>query len=101
MANASIDMFENTSDPKYLLFAINLANYLITHFWDESSNGFFFTSDNHEKLIMRPKNNYDLSMPSGNSVSAYVLLRLHYITQNKQFLEITKKIIESEATSCS
>ncbi len=40
-------------------------------------------------------------MPSGNSVSAYVLLRLHYITQNKQFLEITKKIIESEAISAA
>jgi len=101
MANASIDMFENTSDPKYLLFAINLANYLITHFWDDSSNGFFFTADNHEKLIMRPKNNYDLSMPSGNSVAANVLLRLHHITQNKQFLEITKKIIESQATSAA
>ena len=101
MANASIDMFENTSDPKYLLFAINLANYLMTHFWDDSSNGFFFTADNHEKLIMRPKNNYDLSMPSGNSVAANVLLRLHHITQNKQFLEITKKIIESQATSAA
>jgi len=101
MANASIDMFENTSDPKYLLFATNLANHLITHFWDASSNGFFFTSDNHEKLIMRPKNNYDLSMPSGNSVAAYVLLRLHYITQDKHFLEITKKIIESEAVAAA
>ena len=97
MANASIDMFENTSDSKYLLFATNLINYLITHFWDDSSNGFFFTADNHEKLIIRPKNNYDLSMPSGNSVVAYVLLRLYHITQNKQFLEITKKIIESQA----
>ena len=101
MANASIDMFENTSQPKYLLFATNLANYLITHFWDDSSNGFFFTSDNHEKLIMRPKNNYDLSMPSGNSVAAYVLLKLYHITQNKQFLEIAKKIIESQAISAA
>ena len=40
-------------------------------------------------------------MPSGNSVAAYVLLRLHYITQNKQFLEITKKIIESEAVAAA
>jgi len=97
MANASVDMFENTSQPKYLSFATNLANYLITHFWDDSTNGFFFTSDDHEKLIMRPKNNYDLSMPSGNSVAAYVLLKLYHITQNKQFLEIAKKIIESQA----
>ena len=101
MANASIDMFENTSQPKYLLFATNLANYLITHFWDDSSNGFFFTSDNHEKLIIRPKNNYDLSMPSGNSVAAYVLLKLYHITQNKQFFEIAKKIIESQAMSAA
>jgi uncharacterized protein YyaL (SSP411 family) len=101
MANASIDMFENTSDSRYLTFATNLANYLIAHFWDNSTNGFFFTSDNHEKLIMRPKNNYDLSMPSGNSVAAYMLLKLHHLTQNKQFLEITKKIIESQATSAA
>jgi len=101
MANASVDMFENTSRPKYLSFATNLANYLITHFWDDSTNGFFFTSDDHEKLIMRPKNNYDLSMPSGNSVAAYVLLKLYHITQNKQFLEIAKKIIESQAISAA
>jgi len=40
-------------------------------------------------------------MPSGNSVAAYVLLRLHYITQDKHFLEITKKIIESEAVAAA
>jgi len=101
MAKASIDMFENTSDPKYLLFATNLSNYLITHFWDDSINGFFFTADNHEKLIIRPKNNYDLSMPSGNSVAAHVLLILYHITQNKEFLEIAKKIIESQAISAA
>jgi hypothetical protein len=101
MANASIDMFENTSDPKYLLLAINLANYLLTHFWDDPSNGFFFTANNHEKLIIRPRNNYDLSMPSGNSVAVHVLLKLYHFTQNKQFLEITKKIIESHAISAA
>ena len=101
MANASIDMFENTSEPKYLEFATNQANHLIILFWDDSTDGFFFTSDSHEKLIIRPKNNYDLSMPSGNSVAAYVLLRLHHITQNKQFLEIAKKIIEAQATAAA
>ncbi len=101
MANASIDMFENTSEPKYLEFATNLAKHLIKHFWDDSTHGFFFTSDSHEKLIIRPKNNYDLSMPSGNSVAAHVLLRLHYITQDKQFLEIAKRIIEAQATAAA
>ena len=101
MVNASIDIFETTSDPKYLQFAVNLANHLITHFWDDPTHGFFFTSDNHEKLIIRPKNNYDLSIPSGNSVAAHGLLILYHITQNKQFLEIAKKIIEAQAIAAA
>ena len=55
------------------------------------------TSDDHEKLIIRPKSNYDLSLPSGNSVSAFVMLRLYHLSQEQTFLEITTKIMESQA----
>jgi len=55
------------------------------------------TSDNHEKLIIRPKSNYDLSLPSGNSVAANLLLRLFHLTQEKKFLEISTKIMENQA----
>ena len=55
------------------------------------------TSDNHETLIIRPKSNYDLSLPSGNSVSCFVLLRLFHLSQEKKFLEISTKIMESQA----
>ena len=55
------------------------------------------TSDDHEKLIIRPKSNYDLSLPSGNSVSAFAMLRLYHLSQEKIFLEITTKIMESQA----
>ena len=56
------------------------------------------TADNHEKLIIRPKSNYDLSMPSGNSVAANSLLRLYHLTQEKNFLDISLKIMESQAS---
>ncbi len=55
------------------------------------------TSDDHEKLIIRPKSNYDLSLPSGNSVSAFVMLRLYHMSQEQSFLEIATKILESQA----
>jgi len=55
------------------------------------------TSDDHEKLIIRPKSNYDLSLPSGNSVSAFAMLRLYHLSQEQIFLEITTKIMESQA----
>jgi len=77
--------------------ALKLGHHLVNHFWDSSSNSFFMTSDSHEKLIIRPKSNYDLSLPSGNSVSSFVMLRLFHFSQEQEFLEITTKILESQA----
>jgi hypothetical protein len=56
------------------------------------------TADDHEQLIIRPKSNYDLSMPSGNSVAANCLLRMYHLTQEKKFLDISLKIMESQAS---
>ncbi len=95
--NALIDVFEANPHEKYLELATTLANYLVDHFWDAEHNSFYFTADNSEPLIIRPKNNYDLSMPSGNSVAALALLKLYHLTQQKSFLEISTKIMESFA----
>ena len=95
--NCLLDVFEIEPDPKYLKLALKLGHHLVDHFWDSYNNSFFMTSDNHEKLIIRPKSNYDLSLPSGNSVSAFVMLRLFHFSQEQQFLEITTKIMESQA----
>ncbi|WP_268541862.1 thioredoxin domain-containing protein [Candidatus Nitrosotenuis cloacae] len=95
LINALIDVFEVRPEARYLEFAQSLANHLVQHFWDSEHNSFYFTADDHEQLIIRPKNNYDLSMPSGNSVAANALLRLYHLTQQKQFLDISVKIMES------
>lgn len=96
--NALLDYFEIRPAKKYLDLAVYYANYLLEHFWDETEKSFFFTADNHEKLIIRTKNIYDLSLPSGNSIAAGSLLRLYHITQDKRFFEISVKIMESLST---
>ena len=95
--NALLDVFEIDPDPKYLKLSLKLGYHLAKHFWDSKNNSFFMTSDNHEKLIIRPKSNYDLSLPSGNSVSAFVMLRLFHLSQESLFLDISKAIIKSQA----
>ncbi|MFB5610703.1 MAG: thioredoxin domain-containing protein [Nitrosopumilaceae archaeon] len=94
---ALLDVFEINPELKYLERAKAIANNLIEHFWDEKTNSFFMTADDHEKLIIRPKSNYDLSLPSGNSVAANLLLRLFHLTQDKKFLETSTKILENQA----
>ncbi|TLX95902.1 MAG: thioredoxin domain-containing protein [Thaumarchaeota archaeon] len=96
--NALLDYFEIDPSKKYLNIAIHHANYLLEHFWDENEKSFFFTGDNHEKLIVRTKNIFDLSLPSGNSVATGALLRLYHITQEKKYLDIALKVMESLST---
>ncbi|MSV33507.1 MAG: thioredoxin domain-containing protein [Nitrosarchaeum sp.] len=96
-ANALLDVFEIEPESKYLDLALKLGYYLVDHFWDSETSSFFMTSDNHEKLIIRPKSNYDLSLPSGNSVSCLVILRLFHLTQEEKFLKIATQIMESQA----
>lgn len=45
-------------------------------FWDRDAGGFFFTSEDHETLVLRPKSYYDQAIPSGNAVVLECLIAL-------------------------
>ncbi len=97
LANALLDVFGIDPDPRYLELAIRLGRRLAGHFWDSRAGCFMMTSDAHEALIVRPKSKYDLSLPSGNSVSALVMLRLYHMSQDAEFLDICTRVMESGA----
>jgi len=101
LINSLIDVFEITSNTYFLEMAQKIANYMIEHFWNNDEKAFFFTADNHESLIVRPKNYYDLSVPSGNSVASHALLKLYHLTSNENLLQISEKILESNGTSAA
>ena len=101
LSNSLIDVFEITSEVYFLEMAQKIANYMIEHFWNEDEKSFFFTADNHESLIVRPKNYYDLSVPSGNSVASNALLKLYHLTHDEKLLKISEKILESNGTSAA
>jgi uncharacterized protein len=93
--NALLDVFEVYSKPEYLEKAITYTNFMLRHFWDDNDGTLFLTSDDHEQLIVRTKNFYDLATPSGNSIAASNLLRLYYIVQNKEYSEKAERIIKA------
>ena len=89
-------------DEKYLEIAMNLSEYQIDQFWDFDNHGFFFTAATGEQLLVRSKEVYDGSIPSGNSVSAFNFIRLARMTSrfsgiklvvlfNKSFTKYIKK----------
>lgn len=76
LADGLIELYQVSGELKYLESAKGLADAMITEFWDAENGGFFFTSNDHEELIVRNKDYFDNATPSGNSVAADVLLRL-------------------------
>jgi uncharacterized protein len=96
-----LDLFAVNSKPEYLDKAIMYADFMLQHFWDEKEGNLFFTSDDHEQLISRTKNFYDLATPSGNSVAASNLLRLYHYSQNNSYLDRAVRIMKAGSRSAA
>ncbi len=77
IAGAMLDVYQAAFDRRYLDHAITLAEVMLEQFEDHENGGFYFTSDDHEALIIRPKPIFDGSTPSGNSAAVMTLLRLY------------------------
>ena len=99
--NALLDVFEVDSRPTFLEKAILYTNFMLQHFWDHEDNNLFFTSDDHEDLIVRTKSLYDLALPSGNSIAANNLIRLYHITGNNDYLIKAEGIMQAAAKNAA
>ncbi len=75
-----IELYEATFETRYLNDAVLLQNDMIKHFWDSEDGGFFYTSDDNEKLLTRDKEVYDGAIPSGNSIAFLNMIRLGRMT---------------------
>ncbi len=83
--NALIALYENTLNEKWLNTARDLANYTFNHFFDESSNMFFFTSNEDASLISRSIEYNDNVIPASNSIMAKNLFKLSHYFDNEHF----------------
>lgn len=90
---ALIELYEATLDLKYFRHGSALAGVMLEKFWDSEKGGFYLYGTDAEALIHRPKELYDGAIPSGNSVAAYVLLKLAAITGNSEWVKSAEKQI--------
>ena len=79
MIAACLDLYEATSRSAWLASALELQVQQDARFLDPAG-GYYLTANDAETLLVREKPAYDRAVPSGNSVAAHNLLRLHDIT---------------------
>ncbi|MDD3985050.1 MAG: hypothetical protein PHY59_03980 [Methanobacterium sp.] len=90
-----LELYSSIFDIKYLKTAINLNKILIDHLWDNTNGGFYFTSDETIKVLIREKKTFDSATPSGNSVEILNLLRIARITENPELESMAIKMEET------
>jgi uncharacterized protein YyaL (SSP411 family) len=73
---------------EWLDFAVELADTLLERFRDIDHGGFFFTADDHETLLHRPRPLADEATPSGNGVAALALARLGHLLGEPRYLDV-------------
>jgi len=95
LLDALITSLQMSWNKEQLDFAIELANTLITHFTDSTSGGFYFTADDHEQVLYRPKSFMDEAIPAGNAVAAKCLFLLGNLLGESRYINAAEKTLQA------
>jgi uncharacterized protein YyaL (SSP411 family) len=77
-----------------LMLARELADVLLEHF-EDPRGGFFFTADDHERLIHKPKPASDEAVPAGNGIAALALVALGHLLGEQRYLDAAERTVRS------
>ncbi len=85
-AEGLLAIYQATFDERYFTAARDLAEHMLARFAD-ANGGFYDTSDDHEALVFRPKDQQDNATPSGAAMATTVLLKLAAYTGDARYAE--------------
>lgn len=85
VADGLLALYQVTGNIRFFQRARSLVDLMLEHFWDQEAGGFFYTSNDHEELVVRTKDFTDNATPSGNSAAADVLLRIAKLTGDDRY----------------
>jgi len=97
LVHGLLKLHEATNDPQRLQQARELTDRMIDDFADERDGGFFFTADDHEPLLARPKDPLDGALPNANAVAVLNLLAIHRATGEDRYLDLAGKTLDAFA----
>ena len=85
LLDALLELMQAHYRPADMAWAKEIAEALLARFEDEAAGGFYFTSHDHEALILRTRTAIDQATPSGAGVAARSLARLGRILGEPRF----------------
>lgn len=92
LVDGLLALYRATFAPRWYAAAEELTEFMLAHFGDPEG-GFFDTSDAHEELVTRPRSLQDSAVPSGNSMAAWVLLRMGQLGVEPRYTETARRVL--------
>ena len=86
-----LSLYDATLERKFLCRAAQLTRESVIQYFDPEHGGFYLSGTENETLLFRPKECYDGALPSGNSLMAYVLVRLNELLPDEGTGDILNK----------
>ena len=94
LLDALLELLQARWNSAHLDFATLIADLLLEHFEDADCGGFYFTANDHEQLMHRPKALADDAMPSGNGIAALALQRLGHLLGESRYITAAERTLE-------
>ena len=93
MALAATQLYEVSGDKRFLENARAWIGELDAHYWDANRGGYFFTSDDSEPLVLRPRFFADSPLPAANGTLLTVLSRLILLTGDEAYAKRARELV--------
>lgn len=94
LAHAFLTLYQSDPDPAWYTTALKLGDEMVAHFTDPHG-GFFDTRDDHETLLIRPKDIQDNATPSGNALATTILLELSAYGDRNEWRSVAEDMLGS------
>jgi uncharacterized protein YyaL (SSP411 family) len=97
LVHGLLTLHDATGEKRWLDEAKALTETMIQFHGDKERGGFFYTSNDHEKLFARSKDQFDGAQPAGNSLAARNLVRLWQKTGEEGYRRQAEKTFQALA----
>ena len=98
LIDAILELLQLRWNSEDMAFALQLADVVLEHF-AAPDGGFYFTADDHETLIQRPKPLNDDALPAGNAIAAKVFSRLGHIVGETRYLDAAENTLKAASNA--
>lgn len=93
---AGYELFQVTGETKYLTHSIRWAEAIQTHFAAETG-GFYYTSDDHEQLVLRRQESQDNATPSGYNLAITLFHQLGRLLSRNEWIDLSSEAMQNRA----